>query len=752
MRKFWIIIITIAVIAIIAVFVFITSVYYGAFGHLQTKQELLSYKNATASVVLSRNDELIGKFFSENRTNIEYSEIPPHLLNALIATEDIRFYKHKGFDIKSFFRVLVKTILLNNHNAGGGSTITQQLAKNMFGRDNYGILTLIVNKTKEIILAGRLENAFSKEEIITLYLNTVTFGENVYGVEAAARRFFNKKVDELKIEESAVLIGLLKANNYYNPRLYPENAKKRRNVVLGQMKKYDYLEEHEADSLINLPLVSNYINFESGGPADYFLYQVKYHARDILQEVKVKTGKEWNIEEDGLVITTTLDLSLQNFANSAFKDHLSVMQKRLNKQYQTVSGKRAATRIADRELKRLQMTDRADQTSFQDFSRDDSTFTGAITVRDSMIQAVKILQAGLLAMDPVTGEILSWVGGIDFRTQPYDQILARRQLASTFKPFLYTVALEEGFRPCDYLDNDSITDSGIEGWSPENFDHTTGGKYSLAGALVHSMNIPTFNLYRSINFDELDSLWTRMGFYYTLRDYPSVAMGTAEASVMEVAIAYSAFANGGFKVETNTIQSIKTADGEMIWQKPDQNKGKRIITDETTRVLSAILRRAVLEGTGSALGGVYGVTIPLSGKTGTSQDYADAWFSAFNPSLVIVSRVGASSPSIHFFSGSNGSGSALALPLVGLTLKQAQLNPVLKKKFNTYQPGLPEDMQYALDCPDYREETFFEKVIERFKGGGDKQSVDKSLRESRKTEPETQKKKSFFKRLFERKR
>jgi penicillin-binding protein 1A len=751
MRKFWIIIITISVIAIVAVVVFVASVYYGAFGHLQTRQELMNYKNATASVVLSRNEELIGKFFSENRTNIDFDEIPDHLLNALIATEDIRFYKHRGFDIKSFFRVLVKTIMLNNRNAGGGSTITQQLAKNMYGRDNYGLLTILVNKTKEIILAGRIEKVLSKEEIITLYLNTVSFGENVYGVEAAARRFFNKKVDELKVEESAVLIGLLKANNYYNPRLYPENAKKRRNVVLGQMKKYNYLDPHEADSLIALPLIHNYVNFEAGGPADYFLYQVKYHARDILQEVKAKTGKEWNIEEDGLVITTTLDLNLQNYANKAFKDHLGVMQKRLNQQYQTVSGKRAAARIADHELKRLHMMERADQTSFQDFSRDDSTFTGAITVRDSMIQAVRILQAGLMAMDPGTGDIMAWVGGIDFKTQPYDQILARRQLASTFKPFLYTVALEEGFSPCDYLDNDSITDSGIEGWSPENFDHTTGGKFSLAGALVHSMNIPTFNLYRNISFDDLDTLWTRMGFYYTLHDYPSVAMGTAEASVMEVAIAYSTFANGGFKIETNTIQSIKTSDGEIIWEKPQPKKGIRIISDNTTRLLGAILRRAVLEGTGSALGGIYGVTIPLSGKTGTSQDYADAWFSAFNPSLVIVSRVGASSPSIHFYSGSNGSGSALALPLVGLTLKQAQLNPDLKKRFTTYLPGLPEDMQYALDCPDYREETFFEKVLERFKGGAERQPVDKSLRDNRKTE-ESPKKKSFFKRLFERKR
>ena len=566
MRKVWIIILTITLVTIIVPVTFLIAVYSGAFGHLQSKEDLLNYKNAAASVVLSDEGELIGKYFSENRTNISYRQIPLHLINALIATEDARFFDHEGIDSRSLFRVLFKTVLFKNRNSGGGSTITQQLAKNMFGRENFGPLTIFINKTKEVFLAHRLERAFTKEEILTLYMNTVSFGENVYGIEAASARYFNKKVELLNIEESAVLIGILKANNYYNPRLHPENAKIRRNIVLNQMRKYNYLNTSEADSLCKLPLLQNYINLESEGPADYFLYQVKNEAKQILQDIQSATGKEWNIEVDGLIIATTLNLTLQNYANKAFHDHLAIMQKRLNDQYQSASGKKYIGEIADRELKRLNLTERAKEVSYQKIFDWNGSFTDSISVTDSLRHTVKLLQAGLFAMDPVTGAVRSWVGGIDFKTQPYDQILARRQLASTFKPILYAEALEQGMNPCDYLDNDSIILSGIEDWSPENFDHSHGGKYSLAGALAKSMNIPTFNLFLNVGYDKLDSLWKKMGFTFVLNNTPSLAMGTAEASIREVAIAYSSFANGGYKIIPHSIVSIKTPDGEVIWQ------------------------------------------------------------------------------------------------------------------------------------------------------------------------------------------
>lgn len=758
MKKIWKIIFYLFILGFIAVTGFVAAVYYGAFGHLQNREELQSYKNAEASVVLSHDGELLGKYFSENRTNVTLYELPPHLINALIATEDIRFYRHRGFDVRSFFRVLVKTILLNNRNAGGGSTITQQLAKNMYGRNYYGQVTILVNKVKEIILARRLEASFSKQEILLLYLNTVSFGENVYGIEAAARRFFNKEVRDLNIEEGAVLIGILKANNFYNPRLYPENARRRRNVVLSQMKKYEFLDAGVADSLIAMPLVQNYVNYEARGPADYFLYQVKQEATGILKDVGLKNGRQWNIEEDGLVITTTLSLPLQNYANEAFKEHLSTMQERLNRQYDTQSGRRAAERVADREMKRLNMTGRANEISFRDYSPDDSSVVTPVTVRDSMIAAVKVLQAGLLAVDPVSGAVKAWVGGIDFRTQPYDQVLARRQLASTFKPVLFAEAFEEGWSPCDYLDNDSITDSGIEGWSPGNFDNSYGGKYSLAGALVHSMNVPTYNLFLNVDFNKLDTLWRNMGFSYTLDDYPSLPMGTAEANIREVAIAYSAFANGGYKINHQCIESIRTQSGELIWQNEIVKPENKILSDYTVSVIRSILRRAVTGGTGASMGRVYGVTLPFGGKTGTSQDYADAWFAAFNPSLVIVSRVGASSPSIHFNNGSYGSGSTLALPLVAMTLRKVQDDKSLSAELISSFPELPPELVAELDCPDYKEISFLEDFIDIFRGS--RKVIEKEIRKPDEDimhredieQPEPGKKRSIFRRIFEKRR
>ncbi len=738
MKKLGLKIARITLIAAILPLIFVLIVSIGAFGILQSEKELQSYKNASASVVLSEEGELIGKIFTENRTNITYGQLPDNLINALIATEDARYFKHRGIDSRSLVRVFIKTILFNNKNSGGGSTITEQLAKNMFGRKNTGPFAIFINKTKEALLAHRLEKVYTKEEIITLYLNTVPFGENVYGIEAASRRYFNKNIGELKIEESAVLIGILKANNLYNPRLNPDNARGRRNIVLGQMQKYGYLKAGVADSLKKLPIRLNYVNLESEGPADYFLYQVKNEADHILQEVFTTTGKKWNIEEDGLVITTTLNLSLQKMVNQSFHDHLSIMQKRLDDQYRTGSGKRFIDRLAENELKRSNLAEKANEVKSRLIFTWQGTSQDSISVIDSIKNNIRMLHAGFLAMDPVTGEIRAWAGGVNFKTHPYDQVLAQRQTGSTFKPFLYAEAFEEGIKPCNYLDNDSIVVSGNEAWSPRNFDHSFGGKYSLTGALVHSMNIPTFNLFLKIDFSHLDSLWSRLGFTFPLINNPSVSLGTAEASIGELAVAYAAFSNGGYRVTPRKLVSIKSADGKMIWQNNSNPEKVRVISQKTGTLINAILQKAIREGTGSPMASVYGVTIPLAGKTGTSQDYGDAWFVAYNPKLVIVSRVGASLPSVHFKSGSNGTGSALALPLVGLTLKNMQTRSDLLDEFSGHFPSLPSELQNELDCPDYREKN----VIENFMGIFKKNKIEYDQKKHK------QKKNSFFNRLF----
>ena len=686
----------------------------GISGHLRNKEELLNYKNAAASLVLSEDGELLGKFFYENRTNISFEQIPKHLINALIATEDVRFYDHKGYDARSFFRVLIKTVFLRNRSSGGGSTITQQLAKNMFGRKKTGLFSVFGNKISELIMARRLEKVFTKDEILTLYLNTVSFGENVYGIEAASVRFFNKSAGLLKIEESAVLVGMLKANTYYNPRRHPDNARVRRNVVMKQMDKYNYLTASEGDSLSGLPLLLDYKRSPSAGAADYFLVQVRKETEEILQNLSQTSGKKWDPEKDGLIISTTLNLTFQEYAVQSFHDHLSRMQKRLDEQYHGASGKRTLEQVTNKELERLHLTGRANEVRLQEIFDWNGTLTDSISVSDSLKRSLTILHAGLLALDPVSGGIKAWVGGIDFKTQPYDQILAKRQLASVFKPVLYTAALEEGMEPCQYLDNDSITLSGIEDWSPENYDHSYGGKYSLSGALAQSMNIPTFSLFLEIGFEKVDSMWRKMGFSFNLDNTPSLALGTAEASIKEVAVAYSSFANGGYRIQPYSISSIKTPDGEAIYNYDSLVVKTRIMSERSSLLMCAMLQKAIREGTGVSMSSVYGVDIPLAGKTGTSQDYSDAWFAAFNPGLVMVSRAGASSRAIHFNRGSNGSGSALALPLVALTLMKVQQNHSLNDHLTAPFPDLPPELANALDCPDFKEKNFFDRIIDIF--------------------------------------
>jgi penicillin-binding protein 1A len=707
---------------------------------LRTRERLLSYKNAEASRVFSADGVLLGSYYYENRINIPFEQIPGNLVDALIATEDVRFYEHKGYDARSFFRVLVKTVIMNKKSSGGGSTITQQLAKNMFGRKRSGLFHVVRNKINELVMARKLEKLFTKDEILNLYLNTVSFGENVFGIEAASNRFFSKGASDLKQEESALLVGMLKANTLYNPRLHPDKALDRRNVVIGQMKKYGYLIPRQADSLVRLPLKLNYNRSGSAGSADYFLVQVRNELSEILDSLEVKNGSRPDPERDGLIITTTLDSRLQQYALAAFREHLPAMQQRLNDRYRSASGKKILDQITSNEIDRLNLRDKAGQVHTMEVFSWKGTYIDSLSVSDSLKNSLLLLHAGLLAMEPFTGAIKAWVGGIDYKTQPYDQILARRQLASVFKPVIYTAALEQGMEPCQYLDNDSVTLSGFDDWSPENYDHSYGGKYSLSGALAHSMNIPTFSLFLKLGFEKIDTIWKKLGFSYPLDNTPSLAMGTAEGNIKEVASAYSSFANGGYSVDPYYIESVKTSKGEEIYSYSETAGKKRIISERSAILISAILQKAIREGTGNPVTAVYGVDIPLAGKTGTSQDYSDAWFAAFNPGLVMVSRVGASSRAVHFSSGTFGSGSALALPLVALTLRKLNQDSEMRRKMITEFPALPPELAGALDCPDFKEKNLFDKIIDIF---------EKQPGQYRKGERDSEKKiRNFIRRIF----
>jgi len=723
---------------------FITAVNYDVFGHINTKEELKNFNNETASLVLSDNNTVLGKYFNENRTNTKYDQLPNHLVNALVATEDSRYFEHSGIDTRSLFRVLFKTILLSNKRSGGGSTITQQLAKNMYGRSNFEPITMLVNKTKEGIQAYRIEQTYNKEEILTLYLNTVSFGENIFGIEAAALRYFNKPVIDLTIEESAVLIGILKANTFYNPRLHPDNALRRRNTVLQQMKKHDYLNTTQYDSISKIPLQLNYRNLASTNKAGYFLAMVKKETNAILENINKETGKKWDLEKDGLRIETTLDITLQEYALSSFEAHLTVMQKKLRNHYKNASQKRELQKLVNKQLKQLGVYNQKLERSKQLIFDWEGQYSDSISIVDSLSLEATLLHAGMIALNPKTGAIKTWVGGINYNSHPYDQIFAQRQLASTFKPLLYATAFEEDRNPCDYLDNEQLVITDYDNWTPENANKSTGGKYSMTGALMNSMNIPTVNLFLETGFKPLDSLWKQMEFSTKLENNPSLALGTTNASIYEVSKAYASFANGGSLIKPKCITKITTTDGKILYQ-DHSIKGEKILTERTPQLINAILQKAVNEGTGTSLRNKYKVTLPLAGKTGTSQNYADAWFVGYNPKIVFVSRVGAASPKIHFHNGT-GAGGSLALPLVARTLYQVQNNNLLRKKYSKKFPTLPEELLATLDCEDFKEKTGFENFLDLFK-----KKHKKFDKEQGKIEKKN-KKESFFKKVFKRKK
>lgn len=731
---------------IIILGLFIAGVYYGVFGHIYTEKELKEFKNETASLILSDNGKLIGKYYAKNRTNIEYSQLPNHVVHALVATEDARFFDHEGVDSRSLFRVLVKTILLSNKSSGGGSTITQQLAKNMYGRENYGPLSLPINKTKEIILANRLEKLYSKEDILTLYLNTIPFGENVLGIESASLRFFNKSVKKLKVQESAVLIGMLKANTYYNPRLYPDHALNRRNVVLDQMVKYDYISKNVSDSIQKLHLQLDYANLESEGPANYFLVQVKKEVNEIVKKLNKEYDTVFDIDKNGLIIETTLNLDLQNYALEAYQSHLSKMQKRIRVQYKSGNDRRILDNLVVKELKRLNLNKNIDVKKIREMFSWEGFYTDSISVRDSIRENLIILQAGLLAMDPKSGAIKAWVGGIDFRTQPYDQIFAQRQTASAFKPILYVTALENGAMPCEYLDNDPIILKDFDNWQPQNYDHSFGGNYSIAASLAKSLNIPTVNLYLRVPFSTLENTWKNLGFSQKIINNPATALGTTSASLYEMTKAYSSFANGGFAVEPKMIVAIKTSEGKVLYQNKLLKSDQRVLQKQSADLLNGILQKAIQEGTGKSVRDVYGITLPLAGKTGTSQDYADAWFIAYNPNLVLATRVGTSLPSIHFNKGANGSGSTLALPLIAKTLEKVQKNSRLRKQFSTSFEVSTIEYENALNCEDYLEDSAFETFIDGI-FTSERTTFERASKKAERKEKKKNKK-SFLKRIF----
>ena len=716
--------------------VLFSMVYIGVFGKLPNKQKLLAIHNEQASLVYSSDNILIGKYFAKNRTNIGWNDIPENLVHALVATEDKRFFSHKGYDVRSYFRVLVKSILLGE-NAGGGSTLTQQLAKNLYGRRNYGFMSLPINKLKELIISSRLEDVYSKKELLLLYLNSVPFGENVYGVESAAQRYFNKPAKELTPDESAVLVALLRANTYFDPRLHPEHSLHRRNLVLTLMERQNYLTENEAIRFKRLPLKLNYKNVSLNAPAGYFVYQVKQRASKILDSINSQTGKNYNIETDGLKIYTTLNEHIQKLAREAVKKQLSVMQPRLD--YELRVNHFKSQWFKQHHIKN-------DKKREVDLFTWNGIETKNITKLDSLWYYYKMLNAAVLVANPKNGAVLTWIGGNNFRYLPFDMVLSHRQIASAFKPVLYGTALEEGYSPCTYLNNEEKVYPEYQNWKPENYDHssTPDSTVALWYALTNSMNIPTVDLYFKVGRENLINTCERLDFPKITGNDPSIAIGSLDLSLKEIVRTYGAIANQGEMNQLYMIQKITDASGHVLYQRQNSAATEKIFDEKTCQTLTAILQQVINQGTGAAIRSRYGITSELAGKTGTAQDYSNSWFMAYTPNIVLGTWVGASTPDVHFYDG-NGTGASLALPIIANTIRGIERNPELRNRYLT-PFAFPEDTYSFLQCNPYKQtgiKGFFNRLF---------QKKDKS-NNNKKPHPVKKKKKesrvaSFFKKLF----
>jgi len=710
------------------VVIFIGLVYVGLFGKIPDESELRKMKTNTATVVYSADGKMIGKYYIQNRLTIDNKSISPHVFNALVATEDSRFFEHKGVDLISVGRVFTRSILLGDRRQGGGSTISQQLAKNLFRRKSYSFLTVPVNKTREVFIAARLEKTFNKDEILGLYLNTVPFGENIYGIEVAANRFFGKTSSALNVPEAATLIGMLAANTAYNPRLHPERSLQRRNTVLDRMYASGFITEAEAANYKETPMKTAYSRIDLHfGPAPYFIEQVRLEVEKILKE---NYGTKYNIYTDGLRIYTTLDATLQSFAVSAIKNHTKYLQKTFEDHW----GKRdpwqnnpevfnSALRKSNRYKKLIEkglnendiLVELEKPVNMTVFSHDGEKSVSMSPI-DSIKQSLRTLHTGFMAMNPKNGHVLAWEGGINFRYFQYDHVTAKRQTGSTFKPIVFATAIDKGYEPCEFISNERRVYQKYQNWSPANADDKYDGFYSIKGGLIHSVNTITAEMIDRTGVDDVINTARRMGITSDIPKLPAIALGTADISLYEMVTAYSAFANYGRAIRPVILLRIEDSEGNLLYEAEENEPLKNAFYYETSEMMIQILREVVEKGTAKSLRTTYGLQGDYAGKTGTTQNNADGWFIGFTPDIVAGVWVGAENPAIHFRSLALGQGAHTALPIFAKFMQQAEKSPNHRYIRNSSFPPMEDYILQALNCADfalYEPETddFWEQIF-----------------------------------------
>lgn len=748
-RLKWLIGILLSLLLIFLLFYF--SIYFGVFGKIPTKAELKDLKQNEATQVLSADGELMGKYYIFDRQPIKYSKIPQHLIDGLIATEDIRFYEHDGIDSKSLLRVFFKTLLLQDKSSGGGSTITLQLAKNLYGRKNYGPFGIVINKVQESIIATRLEDIYNKKEILTLYLNTVPFSDNTFGIESAAMKFFGKHTSELSLEEAAVLVGMLKASHYFNPRIFPERSRLRRDVVLVQMNKYGFLDraQMEEAKLKDLELDYQYYSHDQG-LAPYFREQLRKDLTNLLDTLSNKNGEKFNIYKDGLIVHTTIDYNMQKIAEAAVRSHMARLQDTHEKSYgnkgpwetnkAVILGAVKRTDIykikknkglSDNEILAELDEDKREMKLFN-FGEEKSTKASTL---DSIKHYVKFLNSGFLALEPSTGAVKAWVGGIDFENFKYDHVSqSRRQVGSTFKPIVYTAALENGISPCSYFSVNEVTYEG--GWTPSNSgppEEDPYMNYNLKTALSRSLNTIAVKVLMETGINNVVNQAKKMGITSEIPRVPSIALGTAELNLKEVARAYTSYVNQGKPSSPYYITKIEDGDGNLLVEFHPEITKTPAFSEINRQIMIEMMKATVNEGTAVRLRSTYGLQNDIAGKTGTTQANKDGWFVGIMPKLVTVTWVGTDDHRIGFRSTSIGQGANSALPIFALFLKDLNEEETFKEITQARFPAPSEAVAQMMDCEPEERDGFFERLF---------------TNPNKKNKSEKKEKKGFFKRLF----
>ncbi|MBP5260428.1 MAG: penicillin-binding protein [Paludibacteraceae bacterium] len=721
--------------AVCAVVLMFTLISYGVIGYIPDIEELLNPKNKYATELYSCDGQQIGRFFygQDNRVAVSYNHISPYMVNALVATEDARFFEHSGVDLKALFRSIIFRGLLRQKSAGGGSTITQQLAKQLYSPTAESMFQRALQKPIEWVIAAKLEKYYTKEEIIAMYLNQFDFLNNAVGIKSAAQVYFNTTPDKLNLEQSAMLVGMCKNPSYYNPNRFSERTEQRRNTVLNQMEKYDYITEAVCDSVKAIPLQLDFNRLDHrSGAAPYF----REHLRMMMtakkpqrsnyadwQKQKYKEdslawrdnplygwcnknfkpdGTPYNIYTDGLRIYTTIDSRMQRYAEEAVEEHITndlqkaFFKEKKGKSYAPFSSeltpeevdavmerskrqseryiKHRRAKLSQQEIDKLFNT----PTSMRVFNGREMVDT-TMTPMDSIRWDKFFLRCGFMSIDPYNGHVKAYVGGPNFTQFQYDMVnVGKRQVGSTIKPFLYTLAMEAGMDPCDEVPNVQPTFYLGDGetWSPRNgSDKRVGEMVTLRWALSQSNNWISAYLIRELNPQSLVKLMHSFGIQSDLDAVYSLCLGPAEVSVKEMVDAYTTFVNKGIRVDPMYVTRIEDNKGNVLATFTPQMH--EIISQETSYKMLSMLQAVVNEGTGVRLRFRYDFRGQIGGKTGTTQNNSDGWFIGVTPQLVSGAWVGGEDRSIHFDSMAEGQGASMALPIWALYMKKVYADPTL---------------------------------------------------------------------------